>query len=71
MKPFIYGHKNNRNYNIDLLKCLVFLDRAYKFLSDLTKEGGRVLLVGTRGEIIKNHVKEEAKRAKCFYVNQR
>jgi len=53
------------------LKCLVFLDRAYKFLCDLTKEGGRILLVGTHGEIIKNHVKEEAKRAKCFYVNQR
>ena len=71
MKPFIYGKRNNWNYNIDLLKCLVFLDRAYKFLCDLTKEGGRILLVGTRGEIIKNHVKEEAKRAKCFYVNQR
>lgn len=71
MKPFIYGKRNNWNYNIDLLKCLVFLDRAYKFLCDLTKEGGRILLVGTHGEIIKNHVKEEAKRAKCFYVNQR
>ena len=70
MKPFIYK-RNGRSYNIDLLKCMVFLDRAYKFLSDLTKEGGRILLVGTRGEIIKNHVKEEAKRAKCFYVNQR
>ena len=71
MKPFIYGRKSGRNYIIDLLKCMVFLDRAYKFLTDLTKEGGRVLLVGTRGEIIKNHVKEESKRAKCFYVNQR
>lgn len=50
---------------------MVFLDRAYNFLYDLTKEGGRVLIVGTRGEIITNHVKEEAKRAQCFYVNQR
>ena len=65
MKPFIYGRKSGRNYIIDLLKCMVFLDRAYKFLTDLTKEGGRVLLVGTRGEIIKNHVKEESKRAIC------
>ena len=71
MKPFIYNTKNSKNCTIDLLKCMVFLDRAYNFLRDLTKEGGRVLIVGTRGEIMKNHVKEEAKRVKSFYINQR
>ncbi len=71
MKPFIYSNRNSKNCIIDLLKCMVFLDRAYNFLHDLTREGGRILIVGTKGEIIKNHVKEEAKRAQCFYVNQR
>lgn len=71
MKPFIYAGKTGKHYIIDLLKCMVFLDRAYNFLVELTKEGGKVLIVGTRGEIIKNHVKEEAKRANCFYINQR
>ena len=71
MKPYIYAKKTGKNQTIDLLKCMVYLDRAYNFLRDLTKEGGRILIVGTRGEIIKNHVKEECKRAKCFYVNQR
>lgn len=71
MKPFIYSTKNSRNHMIDLLKCMVFLDRAYNFLYELTKEGGNILLVGTRGDIIKAHVKEEAKRASIYYVNQR
>jgi small subunit ribosomal protein S2 len=71
MKPFIYPKKGNRAQIIDILKTMVFLDRAYNFLHDISRDGGAVLLVGTRGEIIKEHVKNEAKRVKCFYVNQR
>lgn len=71
MKPYIYSKRAGKNIFLDLLKSMVFLDRAYNFLRDITKEGGRVLFVGTRGDIIKNHVKEETKRAKSFYVNQR
>jgi small subunit ribosomal protein S2 len=71
MKPYIYNKKGNKNQVIDVLKTMVFLDRAYNFLKDITKDGGRVLLVGTKGDIIKEHVKNEAKRVKAFYVNQR
>jgi small subunit ribosomal protein S2 len=71
MKPFIYPKKGNRAQVIDILKTMVFMDRAYNFLRDVAREGGTVLLVGTRGEIIKEHVKNEAKRVKCFYINQR
>ncbi len=71
MKPYIYSKKNGRNYTIDLLKCMVFLSNAYNFLYDLTKEGGQILLVGTHGNIIKEHVKEEAKRCGCYFINQR
>jgi small subunit ribosomal protein S2 len=71
MKPFIYPKKGNRTQVIDILKTMVFMDRAYNFLRDVSREGGTILLVGTRGEIIKEHVKNEAKRVKCFYINQR
>jgi small subunit ribosomal protein S2 len=71
MKPYIYNKKGGKNQVIDVLKTMVFLDRAYNFLKDITKDGGRVLLVGTKGDIIKEHVKNEAKRVKAFYVNQR
>jgi len=70
MKPFIYP-KKGKTQIIDILKTMVFLDRAYNFLRDITKDGGRVLIVGTRGEVIKEHIKNEAKRAKAYYVNQR
>jgi small subunit ribosomal protein S2 len=71
MKPFIYPKKRNKTQVIDILKTMVFLDRAYNFLRDVSREGGTTLLVGTRGTIIKEHVKKEASRVKCFYINQR
>lgn len=71
MKPFIYPTKGGRNQIIDILKTIIFLDRAYSFLRDITKEGGRVLFVGTRGEYIKNLIKSEAERSKSYYINQR
>lgn len=71
MKPYIYPRKGNRTQIIDILKTMVFLDRAYNFLKEVATNGGRILFVGTRGDIIKEHVKNEAKRAKAFYVNQR
>jgi small subunit ribosomal protein S2 len=71
MKPYIYPRKGNRAQIIDILKTMVFLDRAYNFLKETATNGGRILFVGTRGDIIKEHVKNEAKRIKAFYVNQR
>lgn len=71
MKPFVYNKRNGKGQVIDVLTTLVFLNRAYNFIKDITKEGGRVLFVGTRKDIIKEHVKSEAKRVKSFYVNQR
>lgn len=71
MKLFVYQKKGGKNQVIDILKTLVFLNRAYNFLFDITKSGGRALLVGTHGTIIKDHIKEEAKRTKSYYINQR
>ncbi len=71
MKPFIYPSRGGRNQVIDLLKTTIFLDRAYNFLRDITRDGGRILFVGTKGEFTKNLVKNEATRSKSFYINQR
>lgn len=71
MKDYIYPRKGNRLQVIDILKTMIFLDRAYNFLKDIAREGGRILFVGTRGQIIKEHIKNETKRVKAYYVNQR
>ncbi len=71
MRPFIYPSKSGLNQVIDLLKTTIFLDRAYNFLRDITRDGGRILFVGTKGEFTKNLVKNEATRSKSFYINQR
>ena len=70
MRPYIYARRPN-NHVIDVLKSLVCLNKAYQFINELTKEGGRILIVGTNGKIIKDLIKEEAKRGQAFYVVQR
>lgn len=75
MKKFIYTKKGN-NHIIDLLHTVISLNVAYNFLLDLVKansnsESSPVLIVGTRGKTIKNHVKEQAKRSHAFYINER
>ncbi len=71
MKMFVYQKNGGRNNVIDVLKTLVFLNRAYNFLHEITSAGGTTLFVGTKGSIIKEHIKEEAKRTQSLYVNQR
>jgi small subunit ribosomal protein S2 len=48
MKNYIYPRTGNRLQVIDILKTMVFLDRAYNFLKDIAKDGGRILFVATR-----------------------
>lgn len=71
MGPFIYRSKGSRNLIIDMLKIIVFSNRAYNFLHDIAKQDGKVLFVGTHNESVKKYVQEEATRAGAFYVNQR
>lgn len=74
MKPYIYkvSKKDKTQFHIiDLVKSLSFLKRAYDFLQDITNAGEKVLIVGTRGKILKDLIAEEAKRSESYYVNQR
>ncbi|XQP55495.1 MAG: 30S ribosomal protein S2 [Mycoplasmoidaceae bacterium] len=71
MAPFIYRSKNSRNLIIDMLKIIVFANRAYNFLYDIAKEDGKILFVGTHNDSVKKYVQEEATRCGAFYINQR
>lgn len=71
MAPFIYRNKNSRNLIIDILKIIVFLNRAYNYLFEIAKQDGKILFVGTHNDNIKTYIKEEANRVGAFYINQR
>src|SRR5947209_5476385 len=69
MKPYIYTERNGIHI-IDLQKTVTMLEKAYSFVQDVTRQGGRVLFVGTKKQA-QEAVAEEATRAGQFYVNQR
>ncbi len=70
MKAYIHARKETNDI-IDIVKTLIFLKRACSFLEELTKEGGSLLIVGTRGKILRKYIEEEAQRSNSFYVVQR
>jgi small subunit ribosomal protein S2 len=69
MKPYIYTERNGIHI-IDLQKTVAMLDKAYNFVQDVTRDGGKVLFVGTKKQA-QEAVAEEANRAGQYYVNQR
>lgn len=70
MKPYIYAKRAN-NYVIDIVKSLLFLKRAYTFLQSIAQEGGKILIVGTRGKMVRDLIEDESKRIQCYCVTQR
>ncbi len=69
MKPYIFGSRGDI-YIIDLKKTLIGLDRAYTFVSDLTRKGGTVLFVGTKKQA-QEPIADAANRCGMPYVNSR
>jgi small subunit ribosomal protein S2 len=69
MKPFIYTERNGIHI-IDLQKTVTALERAFNFVQDTTRQGGKILFVGTKKQA-QEAVAEEASRANQYYVNQR
>ena len=47
MKPFIFGARGDI-YILDLKQSLMGMDQAYTFVSNVAKNGGSVLFVGTK-----------------------
>jgi small subunit ribosomal protein S2 len=69
MRPFIYTDRNGIHI-IDLQQTVSRLNDAYKFIEQLSANGGTVLFVGTKKQA-QEAVAEEAKRCGMYYVNQR
>ncbi len=69
MKPFIYQERN-RMHIIDLTKTVRLLEKACRFVRDISAEGKNILFVGTKPQA-KKCIQEEADRCASSYVNNR
>ena len=69
MKPFIFGARGDI-YILDLKQSLVGMDQAYTFVSNVAKNGGSVLFVGTKKHA-QEAVADAANRCGMPYVNAR
>ena len=69
MAPYIFGNRGDI-YIIDLKETLFGLDAAYTFVSELTKNGGTILFVGTKKQA-QEAVSEAANKCGMPYVNAR
>ena len=69
MGEYIFTERNGI-YIIDLQKTVKKLEEAYKFIKEVSENGGEVLFVGTKKQA-QDSVKEEAIRCGMPYVNAR
>jgi small subunit ribosomal protein S2 len=69
MRPFIYTERNGVHI-FDLLKTKEALEKALKFVGDISAEGGIVLFVGTKNQV-KGIVKEAATNCGMPYLTDR
>ena len=69
MKQYIFTSRNGI-YIIDLQKSSKKIDEAYAAMQEVTKDGGKVVFVGTKKQA-QEAIKEEAERCGMFYVNER
>lgn len=69
MKEYIYGAKSGI-YIIDLRQTLAKLKEAYEYVYNISANGGKILLVGTKFQA-REIIEEEAVRSNSFFVNLR
>ncbi len=69
MAKYIFVERNEI-YIIDLQKTVKKILEAYEAVTNLAKNGGKILFVGTKKQA-KEAIKEEAQRCNMFYVNER
>jgi small subunit ribosomal protein S2 len=69
MRPYIFTARNGIHI-IDLQKTVLGVTNAYRFVSDLTARGEKILFVGTKKQA-QEAVIEEASRAGQYYITQR
>ena len=69
MAPYIFTHRNGIHI-IDLQKTVGMIDDAYNEISNVVKNGGTVLFVGTKKQA-QDSIAAEAERCGMYYVNER
>lgn len=69
MKSYIFGARNGIHI-IDLQKTVEYFKVAYSFVKEIGRQGGVVLMVGTKKQA-QEVIAEEAKRVGLPYVNER
>lgn len=69
MAPYIFTERNGI-YIIDLQRTVKKIEEAYNFIRDVSRDGGKILFVGTKKQA-QEAVKEEAERCEMYYVNVR
>ena len=69
MKQYIFGERNGI-YIIDLGRTAKLYREASEFVTNLAREGGTALFVGTKRQA-QDAIAEEATRCGMYYVNQR
>ena len=69
MAEYIFAERNGI-YIIDLQKTVRKVEEAYNAISDITRDGGEMLFVGTKKQA-QESIKEEAMRCGMYYVNER
>ncbi len=69
MAPYIFIARNGIHI-IDLQKTMQMLKLAYKAMSDVAAQGGKILFVGTKKQA-KTAIEEYAKKCNMFYIAER
>ncbi|MCL2702677.1 MAG: 30S ribosomal protein S2 [Defluviitaleaceae bacterium] len=69
MAEYIFAERNGI-YIIDLQKTVKKIDTAYNAVSEIIRDGGTILFVGTKKQA-QDSIKEEAERCNMYYVNER
>lgn len=69
MKRFIFAERNGI-YILDLQKTVKMIQKAYKFVKEISASGETILFVGTKKQA-QESVKSEAERCEMPYVNMR
>ena len=69
MKQYIYAHRNGIHI-VDLQQTLYYLERAASFIEEVSAQGQKVIMVGTKKQA-HDTVLSEAQRCEAFYVSTR
>ena len=69
MKEYIFTERNGIHI-FDLKLTEQKIEEAYSFVVDVSKQGGKLIFVGTK-KAAQDIVKEEAERCGMFYINER